>query len=97
MAQKNKLYRHYVVIPAIAAVLAMTTPMTKASATWIPDLVFPETFSQPKAKPDRAVTGSIPLAKRMPDARQSDRDAASGATRKGVPRPPGSIANKRQR
>lgn len=82
MSQNNRQYARYFFTSAIAAVIAATTPTSNASATWIPDLVFPETSPQKKMEPDRAVTGSIPLGKRVPHARHSERNAASGETRK---------------
>lgn len=97
MPDTTKQTRRLLVISAVAAFIAATAPTAEASATWIPDLVFPETAPVPMAKPERAVTGSIPRDNKGPAARQIGHGTAPKATRRETQRAPVSNAKEAQR
>lgn len=86
MSPKSMQNRRCFLIAAVVAVIAATTPIANASATWIPDLVFPDTVPVPMAKPERTVTGSISRESRTPGARQNGSGTASKETQKDVRR-----------
>lgn len=96
MPDKSKQNRRFLVISAVGALIAATAPTAEAFATWIPDLVFPETAPVPMAKPERTVT-AIPRDNKGPAVRQIGRGTAPKATRKETQRAPVSNAKEAQR
>ncbi len=94
MSPKSMHNRRCLVIAIMATMIATTAPTAKASAIWIPDLVFPETVPVPKVKPDRTVSNSTPRIKRTSDAHNSEHGSTLKETRKGVER--GSVSSRKE-
>lgn len=94
MSQKRIQSTRYLAFAAVASVIATTAPVANASATWIPDLVFPETVPVPTAKPARTAPGSNPRGKNTLRVRQSHRDTAATEKLKVVPH--GHVASQKE-
>ena len=91
MTRKRKQTGRYLVVSAIAMVITATA--AQASTTWFPDFELPAPVAIPNVKPGRTVTGSLPRTKKVPAARQTDRNALK-ATRKELRR--GSVPNPKE-